>query len=209
MVTLQTARGGDAEMPGSWCPRFSFRFLGMCLVFAACAAAPMRNAQAGSAATPTQVPAAPATQVYFYPTAGQSPEQQDRDRYECYLWAVKQTGFDPSQPQLAPHQRVEVVPQPAPGHDTAVGAASGAVFGAIASGPHNTLAGAAIGAVAGAAIGAASDSARQEQARHLQEQYNQRYAQADAQRAAQIDQQAADYRRAMSACLEGRGYAVR
>ena len=29
---------------------------------------------------------------------GRSPEQQDRDRYDCHLWAVKQSGFDPSAP---------------------------------------------------------------------------------------------------------------
>ncbi|MCI0506751.1 MAG: hypothetical protein L0Z73_11675 [Gammaproteobacteria bacterium] len=50
----------------------------------------------------------PTTTVYFYPTRGQSEQQQDRDRYECYMWAVKQTGFDPGQAQLAPHQRIEV-----------------------------------------------------------------------------------------------------
>lgn len=35
--------------------------------------------------------------VYVYPREGQSPEQQDRDRYECHRWAVDQTGFDPSE----------------------------------------------------------------------------------------------------------------
>ncbi|HXQ32215.1 MAG TPA: hypothetical protein VN790_09665 [Steroidobacteraceae bacterium] len=33
-----------------------------------------------------------------YPSDGQSPEQQSSDRYECYRWAVDQTGFDPTQP---------------------------------------------------------------------------------------------------------------
>jgi len=33
-----------------------------------------------------------------YPSDGQSPEQQSTDRYECYRWAVDQTGFDPTQP---------------------------------------------------------------------------------------------------------------
>jgi len=34
--------------------------------------------------------------IFVYPNHGQSDEQRDRDRYECYLWAVEQTGFDPS-----------------------------------------------------------------------------------------------------------------
>ena len=45
--------------------------------------------------------APPPPQVYFYPTQGQSPQQQDRDRFECYNWAVQQTGFDPGR-QLPP-----------------------------------------------------------------------------------------------------------
>ncbi|MCK7477547.1 MAG: hypothetical protein M0C28_08730 [Candidatus Moduliflexus flocculans] len=35
------------------------------------------------------------TQIYFYPNQGQSTEQQSRDHYACYNWAVDQTGFDP------------------------------------------------------------------------------------------------------------------
>ena len=34
--------------------------------------------------------------VFVYPRHGQSPEQTSKDRYECYLWAKDQTGFDPS-----------------------------------------------------------------------------------------------------------------
>jgi hypothetical protein len=30
------------------------------------------------------------------PNSGQSAEQQAKDRYECYRWAVDQTGFDPT-----------------------------------------------------------------------------------------------------------------
>ena len=34
----------------------------------------------------------------YYPSKGQTPEQQGRDAYECNQWAVSQTGFDPSRP---------------------------------------------------------------------------------------------------------------
>ena len=34
---------------------------------------------------------------YVYPKQGQSGEQTSRDRYECYLWAVDQTGVEPAQ----------------------------------------------------------------------------------------------------------------
>lgn len=36
-------------------------------------------------------------QLFAYPKNGQSTEQQSKDRYECYRWAVSQTGFDPTQ----------------------------------------------------------------------------------------------------------------
>jgi hypothetical protein len=61
-----------------------------------------------------------------------------------------------------------------------------------------------VGAGLGAVAGAASDSARQESARHMEENYNQRDGTYDA----EIENKAAGFRRAMSACLEGRGYSV-
>lgn len=156
---------------------------------------------------PDMVPVAPppSTQVYVYPTGAQGEMQLDRDRYECHMWAVRQTGFDPSEPQLAPHQRVQVVAMPPPGTSTLAGAATGAVIGAAVSAPYDTGSGAAIGAVAGAVLGAATDSARQQEANRIQQRYDQR----DAQSQARLEQQANDYRRAIGACLEGRGYTVK
>jgi len=139
------------------------------------------------------------TQVYFYPSQGQSTEQQDRDRYECYLWSKKQTGFDPSSPRLLPHQRLDVVAAQPSGEATAAGAMGGAVLGAIVSPRGHAVEGAVVGAVAGAAIGAASEAARQRELERTQRGVD----------AAQLERQAADYRRAMTACLEGRGYSVR
>lgn len=179
---------------------FGACLLAMALALGGCASAPAERRVVTEPA-PMRLPP---TQVFFYPTAGQTPERQDRDRYECYLWAVKQTGFDPSQPRLAAGLRVEVVPMPPPGHDTALGAVSGAVIGAAVSRPHDAAEGAAIGAVAGAVIGAAADASRQAEAERIQERYEQR----DAQRLGQLERRAQDYRRAMAACLEGRGYAV-
>ncbi|EPL15489.1 DUF6515 family protein [Pseudomonas sp. CF161] len=34
--------------------------------------------------------------VVAYPVSGQSPQQIDQDRYDCYRWAVQQSGFDPA-----------------------------------------------------------------------------------------------------------------
>ena len=150
-------------------------------------------------------PRVPLTQVYFYPKAGQSAEQQSRDHYDCYNWAVKQTGFDPGQSAIPTDQRVRVVPMPPPGHDTATLAVAGAVLGALIGGPRHAVGGALIGASGGAMVGAASDSARQESARQQEDAYAAR----DRERDAQLNEKATGFRRAMSACIEGRGYSVR
>ena len=36
-----------------------------------------------------------ANDIFIYPTKGQNQEQQDKDRYECHTWAIKQTGVRP------------------------------------------------------------------------------------------------------------------
>jgi hypothetical protein len=45
-----------------------------------------------------QEPPLVADQLFIYPTKGQSEQQQADDRYACHSWAVKQTGYDPTQP---------------------------------------------------------------------------------------------------------------
>ncbi len=175
------------------------------LVLTACAPAPYRTAPGSMPRESAAPPQAPSTQVYFYPKAGQTTEQQSRDHYECYNWAIKQTGFDPGQSAIPRDQRVRVVPMPPPGHDTITMAVAGAVLGALIGGRHHAGAGALIGASGGAIAGAASDSARVEAARQQEEAYNAQSRAYDA----RTEARASTFRRAMSACLEGRGYSVR
>lgn len=171
---------------------------------------------AGCVAEPTEPVAVrqeappPDTNVYFYPAQGHaapSPEQQDRDKYECNTWAVQKTGFDPSLPNVPPHQRVRVVAGgPPPGTGVAAGAVTGAVVGAAASNPWHAGRGTLIGALAGAAIGGVADAERTAQANRIEAQAD---VDANGARTAALEQRALDYRRAMTACLEGRGYGVR
>jgi Glycine zipper len=138
-------------------------------------------------------------QLFIYPSKGQSPEQQNRDRYECHTWAVQQTGFDPTAPQA-----VQAPPPPsAPQRGGALrggarGAAVGAVGGAIAG---DAGKGAAVGAAAGGLFG----GMRQRNQNRSQEQAQTQYAQ---QQQTQAAQNSAAYDRAMRACLTGRGYTV-
>ena len=147
-----------------------------------------------------QVPP-PNTTVYAYPMHNQTPGQQSRDRYECSVWAVHQTGFDPSAPGVPVYDRV-AVQGPPPGTDTAIGAIAGAVIGAAISNPWDRGSGAVFGALTGAMIGSANDAANaQASDQAMSEQARQQ------QRA--LAHQAMDYRRALSACLQARGYSVR
>jgi hypothetical protein len=143
--------------------------------------------------------------LYVYPSKGQTEKQLDRDRYECHNWAVAQSHYNPSDTHLAPHQQVRVVEMPAPGRDTAVGAMTGAVIGSGVAGRRDSGQGAVAGAIVGAMIGASSDAARQKAANPAGGRMS---AEAQAERA-RLERQAADYRRAISACLEGRGYTVK
>jgi outer membrane lipoprotein SlyB len=182
-----------------------FLVFGVSLALVACYPANNRvitQPAPGSAAAKSN---AALTQVYFYPKAGQSNEQQSRDHYDCYNWAVTQTGFDPGITAMRPEQRVKVVPMPPPGHDTITLSIVGAVLGALVGGPRHAAGGALIGASAGAVAGAASDISRQESARQMEEAYYNR----DQALNSQLEAKALDFRRAMGACLEGRGYSVK
>jgi hypothetical protein len=169
-------------------------------LLAGCAGQPRTTAPA--AAVPP--PARPSSSVYFYPGHGQDAAQQDRDRYECYLWAHRQTGYDPSRPRQDGGAPVQVVAVPPPGTSVVAGAATGAVIGAAVSHPWDAPEGAAVGAIAGAVIGAVADASRQQQAERIAAEENARRAQATA----QSDAVVFAYREAMKSCLTGRGYSV-
>lgn len=179
----------------------SFRLLILFLIISLTACYPAAY-QETAATSPPEKP--PLTQIFFYPKHGQTKEQQSRDHYECYNWAMDQTSFDPSQSQIPPRRRVKVVPMPPPGHDTIAMAIAGAVLGALIAGPRHAGAGALIGAGSGAIAGAISDATRQQYAEQMEEAYANRDQALDP----AYEGKARDFRRAMSACLEGRGYSV-
>ena len=145
------------------------------------------------------------TDLVLYPLRGQSQDQQRRDRYECHQWAIDESGFDPATMSQAPTAVPRVEPSPPAGTGVVQGTMTGAVLGAVVSGPRHGGEGAVVGAVIGAIAGASSDAARQAQADRVEDAY--------AQRAAVRDQAYAEkesrYRRAIEACLDGRGYQVR
>lgn len=180
----------------------------LCLLLASCAT-PYRQIT-----TYAPVEELPSTEVYFYPDQNQSPQQQDRDRYECSRWAIQASNYDPAQAQLAPHQKIRVVPENSPGSSVAAGAIVGGIIGSTIGGNdrgrgrgrgryrNSNGAGLVFGALTGALIGAASEQTSANQAQRLEDTEN-------AKRYAVIEKQARNYRRAITACLEGRNYTVR
>ncbi|MEJ1963118.1 MAG: glycine zipper 2TM domain-containing protein [Gammaproteobacteria bacterium] len=165
--------------------------------------------ETANAPLPPEPPRAPDTNVYFYPAQGRtiSAEQQDRDKYECNTWAVQQTGFDPSEPRLPPHQRMQIVAGgPPPGAEVGAGAVTGALVGAAVSRPWESGRGALFGALAGAAIGGIAESERNSETNQLQARAD---ANASHAQTAALEQKAGQFRRAIGACLEARGYSVK
>lgn len=146
--------------------------------------------------------------IFVYPAQGQSDQQQAEDRYHCHRWAVEATGFDPM--SVAGYQEPRYVRVPAPdnphrgdaGRGMFGGAIAGAAIGEIGSG--NAGQGAAIGAILGALLGSISES-EGEQQRREQAQYQAEDYYADRR---EVAMGRASYRRALAACLEGRGYNV-
>jgi hypothetical protein len=160
------------------------------IFLAACATPPPRT---------VVVAAPPPQRIFVYPSNGQTPEQTERDRYECHVWAVEQTGVDPSRAN-AGYERVVVQPASPPGAGTAAGAIGGAIIGSIIAGPWHAGAGALVGGATGAIVGSAADASAQQQAQQTQAQLHQSAAAGRA--------RAESYRRAIGACLQGRGYTV-
>lgn len=139
--------------------------------------------------------AAIAQQPFVYPTRGQSPQQTEMDRGQCYTWAVQQSGYDPANPPLPPP-----APPPSQNNDAAKGLFGGALLGAgigALSGNHAGE-GAAIGGLFGLLRGANKGQQQQQQE---QASWNQ---QQNAFQAQGLN----SYQRAFGACMNGRGYSV-
>jgi hypothetical protein len=144
-------------------------------------------------------------ELIVYPAKGQSQDQMEKDKFECYSWAKGQTGFDPMQMPTAssapPSQQKSSV-----GGSTlkggVAGGAGGAIIGGIAGGRKGARKGAAIGGLSGGTIGGVRSSRQNRQADQQRQQWEQ-------QQANQYIQQRNAYNRAHAACLEGRGYTVK
>jgi hypothetical protein len=128
----------------------------------------------------------------FSPSKGQSAEQQTKDTSECQAMAVQQSGFDPANAQAASQ------PQQATGGEGVRGAAKGAAVGAAAGAVGGDVGkGASAGAAAGMVVGGVNRRQNRRQQRNQKEE----------QTAASQGQGA--YNKAVTSCMQGRGYALK
>ena len=144
-----------------------------------------------------------AQELVIYPAKGQSQDQMEKDKFECYSWGKQQSGFDPMQPPTAteapPQQQAQ---KGGAGRGAARGAAVGYAGGKILSDSGSGSQGAKAGAATGALVGGMRRRDQQRQQQQQQQQWAK-------EQEAQYTQARNSYNRAYSACLEGRGYTVK
>lgn len=177
------------------------------------------NTSAVSAKPVPSFSAAQQVGMYVFPKGNQTHDQQLIDESECSGLAQQQSGVDPQMAPPAPPTEAEMQAAQQQGAASAHqaqggrirGAARGALGGAVIGGiSGNAGTGAAVGATVGTVRGGrqqrASNAAAQQQganaaAADLQQQYQQQES--------AYQQQMDNFKRAMSACLDARGYSVK
>jgi len=137
-----------------------------------------------------------ALDLFVYPSQGQSQQQQKKDEFECYKWAVEQSGIDPLNLPKVEAAPVQSGPTGGAVRGAARGAAAGAAIGAITG---DAGEGAAVGAVAGGMSG-------RRQGKQAQAQQNQ---QAQSNAAAAEQEMKDNFKKAFSVCIEGKGYTIK
>lgn len=147
-----------------------------------------------------------AQDFFVYPKEGQSQEQLEQDKFQCYNWAKNESGFDPMEVPKA----TAPPPQKQASSSTAGGAVKGGVggallgtgVGAITGGRKGARKGAAIGGLSGGVLGGMKSSQANRRDQQAQQQWEQ-------QQVAAYTQKRNAYNRAYAACLEARGYTVK
>lgn len=142
-----------------------------------------------------------ANELIIFPAKGQSSEQMEKDKYDCYQWAKNESKFDPMAPPTA-----TTAPPPKQQQQGGVvkGAARGALVGLTVGAITNNDKGRSTGA--GAAAGGLVGGMRKRDQTNQQKQAEQQWAQKES---ANYQQNRNRYNRAYAACLTGKGYTVK
>ena len=137
-----------------------------------------------------------AQELYIYPAKGQSAEQQEKDKFECYSWAKNDTGFDP---MALPATSTAPPKDKKKSGGAITGALGGAVLGGVLGDSSKS---AKRGAVAGGLVGGVSQSSKNAKNEQKRSDWERK-------ESANYANNRNNYNRAYSACLEGRGYTVK
>lgn len=136
--------------------------------------------------------------LFVYPPEGKTQSEREQDDYQCYNWAKNETSYDPMNSNTP--QKVEADPHAKAGsgfRGALRGAARGAVIGEVAD--DDASKGAQVGATLGMMRGRSASRQANQQASDAQNAANQQaYA-----------QNQDNFKKAMSICLEARGYSVK
>ena len=140
--------------------------------------------------------------MIVYPAKGQTKEVQLTDEQACYAWGKEQTGIDPAAVKANPDSAAKAAGA-ATADATSGAAVKGAAKGAVGGAAVGAIAGdAGTGAGVGAAVGAVAGRRAKKKAEKQAEQ-----AGANA-NVAQAQQQIDTFKKAMGACLQGKGYTI-
>jgi hypothetical protein len=177
-------------------PRSIWTYLATALLVFLIAGTADAQQTAAPPATPPTKTMSQSLGLAVFPAKGQAAAQQSTDESYCYNWAKQQTGYDPVAPPPPPAAAPVEAKKGGAVKGAAKGAAAGAAVGAVAG---DTGEGAAIGATAGAVKG------RRDQKKDTAAAQKESEQKAQAAGQAQTDQ----YKKAFSACMEGKGYSVK
>jgi hypothetical protein len=150
-------------------------------------------AQQAAASASAQPGPSAALGLYVFPAKGQTPDQQKQDEQGCYTWAQEQSGIDPAGVKANPDSAKKAAGAKADSATTGAGvrgAARGAAGGAI------------VGGIVGDAGEASGRRAKKQAKKQAEAQAEQ---QAHAQAAGTMD----NFKKAYSACIEGKGYTIK
>lgn len=134
--------------------------------------------------------------LFVFPSQDQDQAAIDADEIACYKWAMEQTDYDPINPPEIQAAQVDTSPDGTAVRSAARGAAAGAAIGAIAG-----------DAGQGAAIGAAAGGMKGRRSKKVGDQQEQQ--QNNAAAAAKEKELLDRFKKAFSACMEGKGYTVK
>jgi hypothetical protein len=142
-----------------------------------------------------------AQEPIVFPAKGQSDEQTDKDKYECYTWAKKETGFDPmAVPTASKPPPKEKKTKASAGRGAVGGALLGAGLGKVTGG--SAKKGAVAGGIGGAVVGGSRKAGTEEKNKKARKKWEEK-------QSAEYTQKRSNYNRAFSACMEGKGYTVK